>query len=76
MMEDFESAVEYVANMLMYRVEATPVEGEEINLPVGPGPDGEYKMWSAQTTTYTLGLMLSGALSIERERRLSDGKPA
>lgn len=66
-MEDFESAVEYVANMLMYRVEATPVEGEEISLPVGPGPDGEYKVWSSTMTTYTLGLMLSGALLIERE---------
>lgn len=67
-MKDFEATVEYVANMLMYRVEATPVEGEEISLPVGPSQDGEYGVWSAQMTTYTLGLILSGALAYEKEK--------
>ena len=67
MLEDFEATVEYVANLLMYKVEATPVPGEMFSIPVGPGPDGEYGVWSHEMTTYTLGLMLSGALLIERE---------
>lgn len=67
MLEDFEATVEWVANKLMYSVPATEVEGEMLNLTV-EGERGP-ELWSRNMTTYTLGLMLSGALIQEREGR-------
>jgi hypothetical protein len=58
---EFLATVRYVADLLKNRVPATPVEGEEIALPV-EDENGRPGMWTGQTTTYTLGLMLSGAL--------------
>jgi hypothetical protein len=45
----------------MHSVTPTKVTGEQINVPVG-GIDGNSITWSGDTTTYTLGLMLSGML--------------
>lgn len=65
--KEFMDTIEYVRSMLLYRVKATPVEGETVFIPA-EGEDGPF-LWKANTTTYTLGLMLGGALSIEEERR-------
>lgn len=65
--EEFIATIGYVSDMLLHRVPATPVEGETISVPC-EGMEGRPTVWTGNTTTYTLGLMLGGALSLERER--------
>lgn len=67
MEKEFLDTVRYVSEMLLHRVPATPVEGETIQLPC-EGMDGEPTLWEGNTTTYTLGLMLGGALSLLKEK--------
>ena len=67
MEEDFMACVDWVATKLMYSVPATQVDSEMIVLKCGPGLDQEMTTWSKQMTTYTLGLMLKGALAMEED---------
>ena len=61
MNKDQEALIKYVADALMYSVAPTKVLGEKIKISV-EGLDFEPTIWSGDTTTYTLGLMLSGLL--------------
>lgn len=65
MTEEQRTAIEWVASHLMYNVENTPVDGEKLVIPVGEGR----ALWEGQMTTYTLGLMLSGMVCLDREGR-------
>ena len=65
--EDFMACVDWVATKLMYSVPATQVDSEMIVLKCGPGQDQEMVTWSKPMTTYTLGLMLKGALAMEED---------
>lgn len=67
MLEDLEQTVEYVSNLLKYKVDATPVTGEMFSVPV-TGEHGP-ELFVREMTTYTLGLMLSGALLLHREEQ-------
>ena len=61
MNQDQKDLIKYVADALMHSVTPTKVTGEQINVPIN-GTDGNSITWSGDTTTYTLGLMLSGML--------------
>ena len=66
MTEEQRTAVEWVASQLMYNVPTTRVPNEHIVLPVGENGDA---IWTGDMTTYTLGLMLSGMVIMDREGR-------
>lgn len=62
MNQDQKDLIKYVADALLHSVTPTKVTGEQISVPIN-GTDGNPIIWSGDTTTYTLGLMLSGMLT-------------
>lgn len=70
MNDELRTEIKRIADLLMYRVPATPVEGETISLMV-EGVNGP-ELWSRQATTYTLGLMLSGMVLLDEESPSSE----
>lgn len=70
MNEEQRTEIKRIADLLIYHVQATPVEGETISLMVD-GRNGP-ELWLRQATTYTLGLMLSGMVLLDEENPSSE----
>lgn len=64
MTEEQRNFLEWVSTQLMYGLPATPIKDGEIVLPVGENGEA---VWRGNMTTYTLGLMLSGMVALDRE---------
>jgi hypothetical protein len=71
MSDEFESTIEWVADKLLYSVPTTEIPEESMSFSMESEEHGAF-VWSGRVTTYTLGLILKGAMSMKRESRLGD----